>query len=79
MNERDDVDGKCTCTEHASDFEWVFEVAYSGFSEEVDGARFGVADFLDTHERAGAVREMKVEVHEIHHGDTHVRGAELLE
>jgi len=55
----------------------VFEVAYSGFSEEVDGTRFGVVDVLDTHEGLGeqGLCGVEVEVRETHHGDTHVRGA----
>lgn len=59
----------------------MFEAAYSGVSEEVDGARFGVVDVLDTDEGLGdqGLCKVEVEVREIHHGNTHVRGAELLE
>lgn len=68
-----------TCTEHASGFEWAFEIADSGFSEDVDSNGFGIVDILDAHEGLDeqGLREMEVEVHDTHHGDTHVRGAEL--
>ena len=33
----------------------VFEVAYSGFSEEVDDTRFGVADVFDTQEHIASL------------------------
>jgi hypothetical protein len=73
------VDGKRTCAKHASGFEWAFEVADSGFSEDVDGDEFGVVDVLDAHEGLDekGLREVEVKVHDAHHGDTHVRGAEL--
>jgi len=70
-----------TCTKHTSGFEWAFEVSDSGFSENVDGDGFGIVDVLDTHEGLDeqGLGEVEVEVHDAHHGDTHVRGAELLE
>jgi hypothetical protein len=73
------VDGKRTCTEHTSGFEWAFEVTDSRFAEDVDGDGFGVVDVLDAHEGLDeqGLREVEIEVHDTHHGDTHVRGAEL--
>ena len=71
--------GTRTCTKHTSDFERAFGVADSGFSEDVDGDRFGVVYVLDAHERLDerGLREVEVEIHDTHHGDTHVRGAGL--
>jgi hypothetical protein len=73
------VDKKLTCTKHTSGFEWAFEVADSGFSEDVDGDGFGVINVLDTYEGLDEqrLREVKVEVHDAHHGNTHVWRAEL--
>ena len=45
-----------TCTENTSGFEWAFEVADSGFSEDVDGHGFGIVDILDDWTNRGCVK-----------------------
>ena len=61
-----------TCTENTSGFEWAFEVADSGFSEDVDGHGFGIVDILDAHEGLDeqGVCEVELQVHDTYHGDT---------
>jgi len=46
----------------------------------VDGDRLGVVQVLDAHEGLDEERlgELEVDVHDGHHGDSHVRGAELV-
>lgn len=74
----DDLHGKRTSTEYTGSFEWVFELANSGLTEDVDGDRFSIVDVLDAYEGLDEqeLREVE-EVHRSHHGDTHARGAEL--
>ena len=64
-----------TCTKHTGSFEWAFEFADSGFTENMDGDGFGVVNILDAHKGLDeqGLREVEVEVHDSHHGDAHVR------
>jgi len=66
--------------EHASNLERPLKVSSSGFSKDVDGDRLGVVQVLDAHESLDEERlgELEVDVHDGHHGDSHVRGAELV-